>query len=84
MYARKVVPILLMAGAVMMIMQHKRLEFMGQSEEGEQRRPMGPHVARTANGASASRRCSRCGTSAPTSRKQQATATAPHASASQP
>ncbi len=36
MYARKVVPILLIAGGVMMFMQHKRLELMGQCEEGEQ------------------------------------------------
>ena len=43
MYARKVVPILLIAGGVMMIMKHKQLELMGQSEEGEQRRPMGLH-----------------------------------------
>ncbi len=42
MYARKVVPFLLMAGAAMMIMSHKRQEFMGQCEEGEQHRPMGP------------------------------------------
>ncbi len=43
MYARKVVPILLIAGGVMMFMHHKRLEFMGQCEEGEQQRPMGLH-----------------------------------------
>ena len=46
MYARKVVPILLIAGGVMMFMHHKRLELMGQGEEGEQHRPMGlrgPH-----------------------------------------
>ena len=42
MYARKVVPILLMGGAVMMIMSHKRHELMGQCEEGAQRRPIGP------------------------------------------
>ncbi len=41
MYARRVVPILLIAGAVMMIMKHKRLELMSQ-EEGEQRHPLGP------------------------------------------
>lgn len=41
MYARKVVPILLIAGGVMMFMHHKRLELMGQSEGGEQHRPMG-------------------------------------------
>jgi hypothetical protein len=33
---------LLLAGAVMMIMKHNRHEFMGQCEEGEQRRPIGP------------------------------------------
>ena len=43
MVARKVVPILLIAGGVMMFMRHKRLELMGQSEEGEQPRPMGLH-----------------------------------------
>jgi len=43
MYARRVVPFLLMAGAVMMLIQHKRHEFMGQCEDGEQRRPIGPH-----------------------------------------
>ena len=42
MYARKVVPILLIAGAVMMITHHKRHELMGQCEEGEQRRSIGP------------------------------------------
>ncbi len=70
MYARRVVPILLIAGGVMMFMHHKRHELMGQSEEGEQHRPIGLHVARTASGASASRRCSKCGTSAPTSRSK--------------
>ncbi len=43
MYARKVVPILLIAGGVAMFMHHKRLEFMGQCEEGEQHRPIGLH-----------------------------------------
>ena len=43
MYARKVVPILLIAGGVMMFMHHKRLELMGEGEEREQRRPMGLH-----------------------------------------
>ncbi len=47
MYARKVVPILLIAGGVMMFMHHKRMEFMGQCEEGapehgEHHHPMGP------------------------------------------
>ncbi len=41
--ARKVVPILLIAGGVMMFMHHKRLELMGQCEEGEQPHPIGPH-----------------------------------------
>ena len=43
MYARKVVPILLIAGGVMMFMHHKRLELMSQGEEGEQHRPIGLH-----------------------------------------
>lgn len=43
MYARKVVPFLLIAGGVMMFMHHKRLEMMGQCEEGEQRAAIGPH-----------------------------------------
>ncbi len=43
MYARKVVPILLIAGGAMMFMHHKRLEFMGEGTEGEQHRPHGPH-----------------------------------------
>lgn len=48
MYARKVVPILLIAGGVMMFMHHKRLEMMGQCEEGapekgEQHQPIGLH-----------------------------------------
>jgi hypothetical protein len=48
MYARKVVPFLLIAGGVMMFMRHKRLELMGQCEagapnEGTHPRPMGLH-----------------------------------------
>jgi hypothetical protein len=46
MYARRVLPFLLIAGGVMMFMHHKRQELMGQYEEGEQHRPMGlrgPH-----------------------------------------
>lgn len=43
MYAKRVIPFLLIAGGVMMFMHHKRLELMGQSEGGEQRRPMGLH-----------------------------------------
>jgi hypothetical protein len=43
MVARRVLPFLLIAGGVMMFMHHKRLEFMGQCEEGEQRHPIGPH-----------------------------------------
>jgi hypothetical protein len=46
MYARKVVPILLIAGGVMMFMHHKRLELMRECEEGEQPHPLGlrgPH-----------------------------------------
>jgi hypothetical protein len=49
MYARRVVPILLIAGGVMMFMHHKRLELLGQSEEGGQPRPLGlngPHSHR--------------------------------------
>ena len=46
MSARKVIPILLIAGGVMMFMHHKRLELMGQSEEGEQHRPIGLHGPR--------------------------------------
>jgi len=47
MYARRVVPVLLIAGGVMMFMHHKRLELMGQCEDGEQPRsigPRGPHA----------------------------------------
>ncbi len=43
MYARKVVPILLIAGGVMMFMHHKRLELMSQGEEGGQHGPIGLH-----------------------------------------
>ena len=50
MYARRVLPFLLMAGAVMMIMSHKRHEFTGQCEEGDQHRPMGLHGAHSAWG----------------------------------
>ena len=42
MNARKVVPILLIAGGVMMIMHH-RVERLSGSEEGEERHPIGPH-----------------------------------------
>ncbi len=53
MYARRVIPILLIAGGVMMFMHHKRLELMGQGEEGGQHRPIGlrgPHGAQGAWG----------------------------------
>ncbi len=43
MYARKVLPFLLVAGGLMMVMHHKRLEFMGEGAEGEHPRPMGLH-----------------------------------------
>ena len=46
MVARKVVPILLIAGGVMMFMHHKRLELVGEGEEGEQHHPIGPHGPR--------------------------------------
>ena len=46
MYARKVVPILLIAGGVMMFMHHKRLEMIGEGAEGEQHRLHGPHGPR--------------------------------------
>ncbi len=46
MYARKVVPILLIAGGVMMFMHHKRLELMSQGEEGGQHGPIGLHGPR--------------------------------------
>ena len=43
MVARKVVPVLLVAGAVMMIMRHSRHGFAGQLEDGKKRGPRGPH-----------------------------------------
>ncbi len=43
MYARRVVPFLLIAAGVMMFMHHKRHELTGQCQEGEQPRPIGPH-----------------------------------------
>jgi hypothetical protein len=43
MYARRVVPFLLIAGGVMMFVHHKRLELLGEGEAGEQHRPMGLH-----------------------------------------
>ena len=43
MVARKVVPILLIAGGVMMFMHHKRLELLGEGEEGVQHRRTGLH-----------------------------------------
>ena len=46
MYARKVIPFLLIAGGLMMFMRHKRKELMGQCEDGEQPRSIGsrgPH-----------------------------------------
>ena len=46
MVARRVLPFLLIAGGVMMFMRHKRLELMGQCEEGEQHRPLGLHGPR--------------------------------------
>lgn len=58
MFSRKVVPLLLIAGGVMMFMRHKRHEFMGQSEEDEQPRPKelhGPHGHRAPHGAWAKR-----------------------------
>lgn len=50
MYARKVVPILLIAGGVMMFMHHKRLELMGEGGEGEQHHPMSLHGPRGPHG----------------------------------
>jgi hypothetical protein len=49
MFARRVIPLLLIGGAVMMLVQHKRLELMGACEEGEPRHPIGlrsPHGQR--------------------------------------
>jgi hypothetical protein len=43
MYARKVVPILLIAGGLMMIMRHKRLELLNEGEAGEQDHSIGLH-----------------------------------------
>jgi hypothetical protein len=43
MFARKVVPMLLIAGGVMMFMRHKRLEMIGQCAEGDQPHPIGLH-----------------------------------------
>ena len=43
MYARRVLPVLLIAGGVMMFMHHKRLEWMGEGTEGEQHRSHGLH-----------------------------------------
>jgi hypothetical protein len=51
MYARRVLPLLLIAGGVMMFMRHKRLAMMGQNEEGEQPRPLGLHGPRSAQSA---------------------------------
>ena len=47
MVARRVLPFLLIAGGLMMFMQHKRLELLGQCEEGEQHHPIGPRVPRS-------------------------------------
>lgn len=41
MYARKVVPILLITGAVMIAMYHKRHGVIGEGDEGEQHRRIG-------------------------------------------
>lgn len=43
MFARKVVPMLLIAGGVMMFMRHKRLEMIGQGAEDDQPHPIGWH-----------------------------------------
>jgi hypothetical protein len=46
MHTHRVLPILLLAGTAMLIMSHKRHEFMGQCEEGEQHHSIdlhGPH-----------------------------------------
>jgi hypothetical protein len=48
--ARKVVPFLLIAGGVRLFLQHKRLELMGQSEEGEHHHPIGPRGPHSAWG----------------------------------
>ncbi len=44
MFARKVVPILLIAGGLMMFMRHKRLAMMGECAEGEHRHQIGPRA----------------------------------------
>jgi hypothetical protein len=44
MYARRVVPILLIAGGLMMFMRHKRPEMMGKCAEGEHRHQIGPRA----------------------------------------
>ena len=44
MHARRVVPILLIAGAVMMIMRHHH-ELTGERGEGDRSRSIGPHSA---------------------------------------
>ena len=41
MYARKVIPILLIVGAVMMIMKHSRHGLAARLEDGEKRGPIG-------------------------------------------
>jgi hypothetical protein len=43
MHTHRIVPILLLAGAAMLFMSHKRHEFMGQCEEGDQPHPIGLH-----------------------------------------
>jgi hypothetical protein len=43
MHAHRVVPMLLLAGAVMMFMRHNRYGFAGECGEGEKRGPIGPH-----------------------------------------
>ena len=43
MYARKIVPFLLIAGGVVMLVHHTRREFMGQVEGGETSAPIGLH-----------------------------------------
>lgn len=45
MHAHRILPFLLIAGGLMMVMQHKRLELMGQCEEGKQHHPLGPRGA---------------------------------------
>jgi hypothetical protein len=40
--ARRVLPFLLIAGGVLMFMHRKRHEFVGQCEDGEPRRSIGP------------------------------------------